>query len=82
MTGHPQAPRRSGAEQCKLDAALTELFEQKITFNRTIGLKVLRLGKDRSWASRCAPNWSATTSTAACTAVSSRPRSTRLPGWR
>jgi uncharacterized protein (TIGR00369 family) len=46
MTGHPQAPRRNAAEQRKLDAALTELFEQKITFNRTIGLKVLRLGPD------------------------------------
>jgi uncharacterized protein (TIGR00369 family) len=44
MSAHLPAPRRSAAEQRKLDAALTELFEQKITFNRTIGLKVLRIG--------------------------------------
>jgi uncharacterized protein (TIGR00369 family) len=41
MTSHS---RRSAAEQRKLDAALTELFEQRITFNRTLGLKVLSLG--------------------------------------
>jgi uncharacterized protein (TIGR00369 family) len=35
--------RRSEQEQRRLDAALTELFEQKVTFNRTLGLKVLRL---------------------------------------
>jgi len=44
MTTPHQAPRRSGSEQRKLDAALTELFEQKITFNQTLGLTVLRLG--------------------------------------
>jgi uncharacterized protein (TIGR00369 family) len=44
MSAHLPAPRRSAAEQRKLDAALTELFEQKITFNRTLGLKVLRIG--------------------------------------
>lgn len=39
---HPPAPpRRSADEQAKLDAALTELFEQRITFNQTLGLKVL-----------------------------------------
>lgn len=33
--------RRSPAEQTRLDAALAELFEQRITFNRILGLKVL-----------------------------------------
>ncbi len=37
--------RRSPAEQTKLDAALAELFEQRITFNRTLGLKVLALAQ-------------------------------------
>ena len=44
MTVHAPAPRRSAAEQRKLDAALTELFERKITFNQILGVKVLRLG--------------------------------------
>ncbi len=43
MTAHSLPPRRSAAEQRKLDAALTELFEHQITFNQTLGLKVLRL---------------------------------------
>jgi uncharacterized protein (TIGR00369 family) len=37
---HPAPPRRSAAEQQRLDAALTELIEQRITFNQTLGLKV------------------------------------------
>lgn len=32
---------RSTDEQARLDAALVELFEQRITFNQTLGLKVL-----------------------------------------
>ena len=41
MTMHPQAPpRRSAAEQARLDAALTDLFESRITFNQTLGLQV------------------------------------------
>lgn len=32
--------RRSAAEQGRLEAALTELFEQHITFNQTLGLAV------------------------------------------
>jgi uncharacterized protein (TIGR00369 family) len=40
MTPHA-APRRSPQEQQRLDQALTELFEQRITFNQTLGLKVL-----------------------------------------
>jgi uncharacterized protein (TIGR00369 family) len=34
---------RSGAEQARLEAALTEMFEERITFNQTLGLKVLSL---------------------------------------
>jgi len=34
------APRRSSAEQQRLDSALTELFEERISFNRVLGLKV------------------------------------------
>lgn len=33
-------PRRSPEEQLKLEAALADLFEQRITFNRVLGLKV------------------------------------------
>jgi uncharacterized protein (TIGR00369 family) len=36
-------PRRSAAEQQRLDAALTELWEQRISFNQVLGLKVLSL---------------------------------------
>jgi len=44
MTAPIPAPRRSAAEQRRLDAALTELFERLVTFNQILGLKVLRLG--------------------------------------
>jgi uncharacterized protein (TIGR00369 family) len=44
MSTHPIPPRRAAAEQRKLDAALTELFERLITFNQTLGLRVLSLG--------------------------------------
>lgn len=44
MSSTPHAPRRSAAEQRKLDAALAELFEHLVTFNQTLGLKVVRLG--------------------------------------
>ena len=42
MTTHPQAapPRRSAEEQGRLDAALSDLFERRITFNQTLGLQV------------------------------------------
>ncbi len=40
MSTAPLVPR-SADEQAKLDAALVELFEQRITFNQTLGLKVL-----------------------------------------
>jgi uncharacterized protein (TIGR00369 family) len=34
-------PRRSTEEQSRLDAALTDLFERRITFNQTLGLTVV-----------------------------------------
>jgi uncharacterized protein (TIGR00369 family) len=40
MSTAPLMPR-SAEEQARLDAALVELFEQRITFNQTLGLKVL-----------------------------------------
>ena len=40
MTAHAPAARRSLEEQARLDAALTDLFEQRIPFNRTLGLEV------------------------------------------
>jgi uncharacterized protein (TIGR00369 family) len=40
-TAHAAAPRRSAEEQQRLDAALADLFEQRITFNHTLGLTVL-----------------------------------------
>ena len=45
MTAQPApASRRNAAEQRKLDVALADLFERRITFNQTLGLRVLRLG--------------------------------------
>lgn len=41
MTSHPPAPRRSAAEQAKLHEAMTMLWEQRISFNKLLGLKVL-----------------------------------------
>lgn len=40
---HPPR-RRSAEEQRRLDAALTELFERQITFNQTLGMRVLLEG--------------------------------------
>lgn len=37
------AARRSPAEQQKLETTLTELFEQRISFNQVLGLKVVTL---------------------------------------
>jgi uncharacterized protein (TIGR00369 family) len=42
MTSSP--PRRSAAEQARLDAALTTLFEQQISFNQVLGLKFTGIG--------------------------------------
>lgn len=39
-THHPAPPRRSADEQARLDAALTDLFERRITFNQILGLVV------------------------------------------
>ena len=35
------APRRSAAEQARLDAQLVELWERRISFNQVLGLKVV-----------------------------------------
>ncbi len=40
MTASHPMVRRSAEEQQRLDAALAELFEQRITFNQTLGLHV------------------------------------------
>jgi uncharacterized protein (TIGR00369 family) len=40
-TGPAEAPApRSAAEQARLDAALIDLFEHRITFNQVLGLKI------------------------------------------
>lgn len=36
----PAAGRRDAAEQARVDAALTELFERRIVFNQTLGLVI------------------------------------------
>jgi len=41
---HSLSPRRDVAEQAKLDAALTALFEQQIQFNQVLGLKLTGFG--------------------------------------
>lgn len=41
MSPHPNVPRRSHSEQAQLDADLTALFQQRITFNQTLGLEVV-----------------------------------------
>jgi uncharacterized protein (TIGR00369 family) len=40
MTTHALAARRSAEEQSRLDAALCDLFERRITFNQTLGLVI------------------------------------------
>lgn len=40
------SPRRSEAEQQRLDNALIELFEERISFNRVLGLKIDSLSPD------------------------------------
>lgn len=39
-------PRRLPEEQQRLNAALSDLFERRITFNETLGLKVATIGPD------------------------------------
>ena len=41
----PTAPRRSPAEQARLEAALTELFEQRQRFNQHMGIRVSSLDR-------------------------------------
>ena len=41
MTPHAPTPRRSAAEQARLDLALIELFQHRITFNQTLGLELV-----------------------------------------
>lgn len=43
MPHSPPPSRRSAAEQARLDLALHELFEQRITFNQVLGLRVISL---------------------------------------
>jgi uncharacterized protein (TIGR00369 family) len=40
MTTHPPPARRGPEEQARLEAALTDLFERRITFNQVLGLVV------------------------------------------
>ena len=43
MTSHQPQGRRSAAEQAKFDAAMTERWERRISFNQVLGLKVQSL---------------------------------------
>jgi uncharacterized protein (TIGR00369 family) len=40
MTVHTPGPRRHAEEQARLDAALTDLFQRRITFNQLLGLEI------------------------------------------
>ena len=40
MSHATAAPRRSAAEQTRVDAALVDIFEQRIVFNQVLGLKI------------------------------------------
>jgi len=46
MTPSPQLPRRSNAEQARLEAALRDVFEHKLCFNELLGFKVESLAPD------------------------------------
>ena len=43
MTAHTAGPRRVASEQARLEAALTDLFERRIPFNQTLGIRVTSL---------------------------------------
>lgn len=43
MSHHPQLPRRSAAEQARLDAMLRELFEHRLCFHEVIGFRITSL---------------------------------------
>ena len=47
MTSAPSLPRRSAAEQVRLDSMLQDLFEHRIHFNELIGLKIASLAPDK-----------------------------------
>jgi uncharacterized protein (TIGR00369 family) len=40
MTVHTPGQRRHAEEQARLDAALTDLFQRRITFNQLLGLEI------------------------------------------
>jgi uncharacterized protein (TIGR00369 family) len=42
MTSHP-APRRTAAEQLRVEAMLQDIFEQRLRFNTVLGLRVASL---------------------------------------
>ncbi len=48
MSPHPSLPRRSAAEQQKLEEILREMFEQKICFNQVLGLRVSSFDPDNA----------------------------------
>ena len=41
MTANAPSQRRSAEEQARLDAALADLFQRRITFNQTLGLEIV-----------------------------------------
>ena len=47
MGAVPHLSRRSAAEQHRLEASLTELFEQRISFNQVLGLKITSIRPER-----------------------------------
>ena len=53
MTAHAPFARRHADEQARLDAALIDLFDRRIRFNRTLGVTVESVAAaDRACASR------------------------------
>jgi uncharacterized protein (TIGR00369 family) len=47
MTDHTSHPRRTAAEQARLEEELKHTFETKIAFNHSLGLKVLSCDPDK-----------------------------------
>ena len=41
MTAHPVRPRRSAAEQSRIEDELRETFQSRISFNKVLGLQVV-----------------------------------------
>jgi uncharacterized protein (TIGR00369 family) len=46
MSATPSLPDRSGAEQARVEALLRDIFDERIRFNRWIGLRVHSLAAD------------------------------------